>query len=141
MKHFSDTIEVTTTSHLQFLDITDRVKKAVASSGIANGIVHVYSAHTTAAVKVNERCDRLQKDMTVFLETLAPQGGAYRHNDGTVDGRDNAHSHLRALMLGASESLPLAAGVLTMGAWQSVFFVELDGPREGRQVTITVMGE
>lgn len=141
MKHFTETITLSTDEHLKFVDITDRVRAALAKSGIVNGILNVYCNHTTASIKINEKCDRLQKDMEKLLSAIAPRGNEYQHNKDTIDGRENAHSHLMSLVLNASESMPVADGKLRIGEWQSVFFVELDGPRQRREAVISVMGE
>ena len=141
MKHYTETITLATDEHLQFIDITDRVKTSLAKSGIKNGILNVYCNHTTASIKINERCERLQKDMEKLLGAIAPRENEYQHNVGTVDGRENAHSHLMSLVLNSSESMPVAKGKLRIGEWQSVFFIELDGPRQKREAFISVMGE
>ena len=140
MKYFTESITLTTTEPIDFVDITERVRKAVSSSGVTSGMVHVYSHHTTTAIKINERCDRLQDDMKELLQAVAPLEKEYRHNEATVDGRANAHSHLMSLILNASESIPVVNSSLVMGDWQSVFFVELDGPRESRTAMISVIG-
>lgn len=141
MKHHTAKIELATTGHLQFIDITDRVRRVVEESGVKNGVAHVFTKHTTTAVKINERCEKLQKDMREFLDAAAPRDKRYHHNHVAVDGRDNAHSHLRSLLLGSSESIPVIEGRLGIGAWQSIFFIELDGPRDSRNIVISVMGE
>lgn len=141
MKHFTETITLATDEHLQFIDITDRVRAALVKSGITNGIVNVYCNHTTASIKINERCERLQKDMEKLLNAIAPRENSYRHNIDTIDGRENAHSHLMSLVLNSSESMPVANGKLHIGECQSVFFIELDGPRQRREAFISVMGE
>ncbi len=140
MHYHTATINIRTSSPIQFIDITDDVRKAVEKSGVMDGVVNIYSNHTTAAVKVNERCDRLQKDMESFLSGLVPRVRDYAHNEHTVDGRGNAHSHLMSLLLNASESIPVAGGEMQLGAWQSIFFIELDGPRGTREARVTVMG-
>lgn len=140
MKHHTETVTLETTGHLQFVDITDAVKAACEKSGIRQGLVSVFTTHTTAAIKINERCDRLQEDMEKYLTALVPPEGDYEHNEGTIDGRANAHSHLMSLMMGASETIPVVGGDLKLGPWQSIFFVELDGPRDGRTATINVIG-
>lgn len=141
MKFHQTTIELETTEPMQFIDITDCVSEAVAKSGVKSGMANVFTSHTTTAIKINERCDKLQKDMEQHLNRLAPREGDYLHNVDTIDGRSNAHSHLVSLMLNASESIPVVQGEVQMGDWQSVFFVELDGPRNSRLVTVSVMGE
>lgn len=141
MKHYTEIITLSTDEHLKFIDITDKVKGALAKSDIANGILNVYCNHTTASITINERCPRLQRDMEELLKKIAPRDDAYQHNVDTVDGRANAHSHLMSLMLNSSESMPVTDGEMRIGEWQCVFFIELDGPREGREVFISVMGE
>lgn len=141
MKHFSKEISVSTSRPIEFVDVTDRVRDAVAKSGIKNGLVSVFSNHTTAAIRINERCARLQKDMESLLCEIVPPGKPYRHNETTVDGRGNAHSHLMSLLIGGSETAPVKSGELQLGTWQSVFFIELDGPRSTRKLTVTIVGE
>ena len=141
MKHYLQEIDVETSRPIEFIDVTDRVRAVVASSGIVNGLVSVFSNHTTSAVKINECCLRLQKDMETMLRETVPHDRPYLHNKETVDGRGNAHSHLMSLLIGSSETLPLMEGQLRLGTWQSIFFIELDGPRSERSVTVTVVGE
>ena len=140
MNHNLTNIQFNTDSAVQFIDITDRVKDACAKSGIQNGLLNVFTRHTTTALKINEKCDRLQKDMLAFLETAVP-AKKYQHDTQTVDGRENARSHLMSLLLNASETVPLSDGKLALGDWQSVFFIELDGPRENRNVAVSIIGE
>lgn len=125
---------------MEFVDITDAVKEWVEAQGIRDGLVTVTSPHTTARIVVNERDPALQRDMLRHLQWFAPADAAYEHNQHTVDGRDNAHAHLAALCMPGSESLHLAAGKLQLGTWQALFFVELDGPRERREVQVQVLG-
>ncbi len=126
---------------VEFHDITTDVLKALHESKIENGIVTVYTQHTTCAIKINENEKNLMHDMLEFLEKVAPQRKNYLHDNHPIDGRKNAHSHLKALLLTASESIPIQDGKLLLGNWQRVFLVELDGPREKRNVIVHVMGE
>lgn len=141
MKHFSQNFTLTSSKQIDFIDITRHVHEIVKTSGIKNGLVSVFSNHTTTAIRVNESCDRLQKDMENFLSDIAPSHKPYKHNETAVDGRGNAHSHLLALLTGGSEIIPVSNGKISLGRWQSVFCVELDGPRPKRDVTVTVIGE
>lgn len=125
---------------VEFIDLTERVRRAFEESAVRDGIVTVFTRHTTTAVVINERCDRLQQDMLAFLERAVPSAD-YRHDESTVDGRANARGHLMSLLLRASETIPASGGKLRLGDWQSVFFVELDGPRRERTVTVQVVGE
>lgn len=113
---------VDTGDRTQVLDITDRVREALPSG--AEGTCTVVSRHTTAAVVVNEAERRLLDDIERFVDGLAPDEG-WAHDD--ID--DNADSHLRALLLGPSVTVPVADGDLDLGRWQSVLLVECDGPR------------
>jgi secondary thiamine-phosphate synthase enzyme len=135
-----DHLELTTTAPIQFIDITQQVRQQVRAAGLRDGLVTLISRHTTARVNLNEREERLQEDMVTFLKRLVPRDGDYGHNIAPVDDRDNAHAHLIGLFANASESIPVADGELLLGEWQSVFFVELDGPRATRQVTLQFLG-
>jgi secondary thiamine-phosphate synthase enzyme len=134
-------LQLETTAPIEVIDISDRVRAWVRASGVRHGLLTVMSLHTTARVNLNERESELQHDMVAFLTRLVPREGAYRHNVHTVDDRDNAHAHLLGLMLNASESIPVADGELVMGGWQSIFFIELDGPRARREVELHLIGE
>ena len=134
-------IELATTAPIQLIDITDQVRRFVTSSGIKDGLVTVSCLHTTARINVNEREAQLERDMLTFLKRLVPRDGDYLHNLDPVDGRDNAHSHLIGLFMNSSETIPLAGGAMLLGEWQSIFFIELDGPRERRRIELQVMGE
>ena len=140
MRQVLSELTLTTERPVEFIDITARVREALTSSGIRDGNVTVFSRNTTTAVKVNERCSRLQQDMEEILKSTVP-AASYRHDADTVDGRPNARGHLMSLLLGASETVPAAGGELMLGGWQSIFFVELDGPRRERNVVVKIIGE
>lgn len=134
-----DTLTVETAAAIEIVDLTPRLQDWVSASGIRDGLLTVTSPHTTARITRNEREAGLQRDMQRFLEWLAPADSAYEHNTDTVDGRANAHAHLLGLLMPASESIPVADGVLQLGTWQSVFLVELDGPRAQRSVHLQLL--
>ncbi len=136
-----DSITLATSEPIQVIDITPQVRERLAESGLRNGLVTLISRHTTARVNLNEREAQLQRDMVTFLKRLVPRDGDYLHNLAPVDDRDNAHSHLLGLFMNASESIPVANGELLLGGWQSIFFVELDGPRPERSLTLQFLGE
>lgn len=140
MKIHRHSIELATAAPIEIVDVTERVRGWVAATGIRQGLVTVSSLHTTARINVNEREAELQRDMITFLKRLVPRDGDYRHNLAPVDDRDNAHSHLIGLFMNSSESIAIADGKLVLGGWQSIFFVELDGPRERRTVELLAMG-
>jgi isopentenyl-diphosphate delta-isomerase len=130
----------------QFIDITDDLSGILRASHVRRGLVHVYSAHTTAAIRINENEPLLLDDFRRFLETVAPRAdGAYLHDDMDrragvpPDEPRNGHAHCRHLLLGASETVPVVDGRLDLGRWQRVFLVELCSPRE-REVVVHVLG-
>jgi secondary thiamine-phosphate synthase enzyme len=128
-------IEVRTQWREEVVDVTQRVQEAVRATGVLEGIAVVQSPHTTTAIVVNEREGGLVQDILGWASKMAPSGAGY-HHDGT-DG--NAHAHLRSVMMGTSVAIPISGGRLALGTWQSVLFVEMDGPRS-RQVHIQVVG-
>jgi secondary thiamine-phosphate synthase enzyme len=140
-----DLVHLRTENPLQFVDLTDLVAERVRRSGVAQGMVTVQSRHTTAAILVNENEPLLLQDLADLLERWAPVGGRYRHNDLAAraapapDEKPNGHAHARALLLGTSVCLNVANGRIDLGGWQSVFLVELDGPRP-RTVSVQVLG-
>ncbi len=133
-------LPVVTREAIEVIDVTTSLRNWVRDSGIRDGLLTVMALHTTARVHLNERDPALQRDMVEYLTRLVPREGSYEHNRHTVDGRDNAHAHLLGLALNASESIPVADGALILGEWQSVFFVELDGPRPHREMQLQLLG-
>jgi secondary thiamine-phosphate synthase enzyme len=140
-----DVVHLRTCQPTQFVDLTELVAERVRRARVRDGMVTVQSRHTTAAVLVNENEPLLLKDLEDALERWAPAGALYRHNDlasrqdPAPDEKPNGHAHARALLLGTSVCLNVADGRLDLGRWQSVFLVELDGPRP-RSVSIHVLG-
>ncbi len=122
------------------MDITTQVKQLLAGSGVSNGQLTLISSHTTAFVSLNEFEPGLQQDMVEYLDRVAPPGAGYRHDVNPVDGRLNAHSHLAGLFLNPSLSIPIVKGKLLLGGWQSILFIELDGPRETRSLHVQILG-
>jgi len=133
-------LQLATAHPIELVDITGDVRDWVQQSGIRDGLLTIISLHTTARVHLNERDPALQRDMVSLLSRLVPRDGPYEHNASTVDGRDNAHAHLLGLFINASETIPVANGELVLGHWQSVFFIELDGPRPAREVQLQLLG-
>ncbi|ASQ91588.1 secondary thiamine-phosphate synthase enzyme [Prosthecochloris sp. GSB1] len=140
MRYLTETIACSTNSPIEIIDITGQIKSTLAASGLRQGQATIISRHTTAFVNINEHEPRLLEDMVTFLKRLVPKDGDYLHNLAPLDGRDNAHSHLMGLFMNASETIPFANGELLLGKWQSVFFVELDGPRPERSVMMQISG-
>lgn len=127
-------MEIHTTTRTELIDITDRVRELVKKSGKRDGICVISTRHTTSSIIVNENERGLKRDIMNMLESLVPENKSYAHN--SID--NNADSHLRAVLLGMSQTIPVEGGHLVLGTWQSIFFVELDGPRD-RSVNVTVM--
>ncbi|HZN04091.1 MAG TPA: secondary thiamine-phosphate synthase enzyme YjbQ [Candidatus Polarisedimenticolia bacterium] len=143
---YHDRSEIRTEDRMQFIDITGWVARRLRLSGIDRGIALVRVLHTTAAIVVNENEPLLLDDLKAMLERLAPEGETYAHDDflrrrvNVEPGeRRNGHAHARALLLGESKQIGVLEGSLELGRWQSIFLVELDGPRR-RTVSVTVMG-
>ncbi|NTV05033.1 MAG: YjbQ family protein [Chlorobiaceae bacterium] len=140
MQIITHTIKTKTSRPIEIIDITADVSSAVMSSGLDRGQITVISLHTTAFININEKEERLLEDMEIFLKRFAPKDGNYRHNLNPIDGRDNAHSHLLGLFMNSSETIPFAGGKMLLGQWQSLFFIELDGPREERNILLQISG-
>jgi len=139
-------LEFATSHSTQFVDITDRIRDEVKSAGLRNGRVHLQSLHTTLGLAVNENEPLLLRDFQTLLERVAPAGAGYEHDDFTrrldirIDEPVNGHAHCRQLLLSGFATLLVEDGVLVLGRWQSVFAVELDGPRD-RQIAIQLDGD
>lgn len=114
--------EVSTDERLSVIDITERVSEAIPDD--AEGTVTVFVEHTTAGVTVNEAESRLLEDFESALSDLVDDSG-WKHDQ--ID--DNADSHIRSLLVGPDVTIPVVDGSLQLGRWQSVLFVECDGPR------------
>ncbi|MBI4407650.1 MAG: YjbQ family protein [Candidatus Kerfeldbacteria bacterium] len=120
------------------IDITSRVATAVQQQGIQSGLVQVFSPHTTSAIRINENDPALLNDFKHNIDRAIPNNVHYDHND--IDVRKNARAHLASFMYGASESVPIVDGKLSLGQWQSIFFIDFDGGRsEGRHVIINMI--
>jgi len=127
-------IEIRSRRRVEIIDITDRVGAACRDLDAVDGLVVVVCKHTTAGVCINEGDTKLHQDLERWLDSLAPADRDYEHN--AVD--DNADAHLRAILLGHSACVPLSGGSLSLGTWQRILFVELDGPRT-RELQVGLM--
>lgn len=125
-----DQFTVSTGDGITVTDVTDRVRECVPPD--SDGRCTVVSQHTTAGIVVNEAENRLLEDLRTALTDLVPDEG-WRHDD--IDG--NADAHVRAMLLGPDATLPVVDGALALGSWQSVLFVDCDGPRS-RTVSVVV---
>ena len=136
MAIFKDKIYLDTSKRVEILDFTLEVQEIINKSKINHGIINIYSKHSTSAIVVNENESGLLEDFKYILTDIVPDNNSYKHD--TID--NNADSHLKALFLGPSETIPFSDKKLALGTWQSIFFIELDGPRK-RVVEVTVIGE
>ena len=142
------TLLVESHSMPEFVDITKRVQQSLKESEIRNGMVCVFSRHTTAAITIQENEPLLLNDMASLLEHLAPRNARYGHNDFSIrtvhmeeDECPNGHSHCQHLVLGSSETIPVVDGTLTLGQWQRIFMVELDDAKMvPREILVQIMG-
>jgi len=120
-------LEIATSSRAQMVDVTKEVQQAVSESGVQEGFCHIYVPHTTAGIAINENADpSVAQDISAVLEKVAPRGGSYRHLEG------NADSHVKASIVGSSETVLVEGGRLVLGTWQGLFLCEFDGPRRRR---------
>ena len=137
MKVVTRELRFSTRGEIDLVDITREVEKTVEESGIENGLCLVFVPGATGAIVTIEHESGLLEDFKRALKELIPKGRGYLHD--RID--DNAHSHLRATLLGASECFPVVDGRLVRGTWQQIFFVELDVIPRHRRVIVQVMGE
>ena len=135
MTVFKKSIKITSQSKFQIINITQSINEIVNESHIKEGIISIFSKHSTTAICINEDEIGLKEDFKTFIEKLVPND-KYKH-----DFINNAKSHLKSFLLSSSETIPITNGRMELGTWQSVFFVELDGPRTNRTIVITVVGE
>ncbi len=128
------TVVVSTSLPIELVDITAQVQDIVTEAGVVDGICSVFLRHTTASLLINENEPGLLEDIVAVVGELFPQR-AYHHD--RVD--NNARAHLVAALMGGSLAIPIADGKLVLGTWQSIFFLELDGPRPRRTVAVAVL--
>jgi len=127
--------EVTTRRRAHLVDITERVAEAVAKSGAADGVCHVFVPHTTAGVTINEGADPdVAADIESHLAELVPKEAIFEHAEG------NSDSHIKTVLVGPSCTAPVIGGKLALGTWQAIFLCEWDGPRTRRvEVGVTAI--
>lgn len=130
-------IELDSRSREELIDITDKVRAVVKKSGVANGIASVYAQGATAAIMIQENWDAsVPTDVVDFLRKIAPPG-VWLHD--RQDG--NGDAHIKAGLVGPSETIPVIDGKLGLSRWQGVFFCEFDGPRPKRPIVVTVIAD
>ena len=137
MKFATEYLEFKTKNHREYINITDRVEKAVQKSGAQEGMVLVSAMHITAGVYVNDAESGLIQDIDEWLEGLAPFNPDYRHHR---TGETNGDAHLKNLLIHHEVIVPITEGRLDLGPWQQIYYAEFDGQRRKRLI-IKVMGE
>ena len=127
------TFQVRTSKQTEFIDITRSVQEAVKKTGVAEGICFIFIPHTTAAVTINENADpSVSLDIIMELNKVVPFQDRYQHLEG------NSPAHIKASLIGCSQTVFVESGKLALGTWQGIFFCEFDGPRN-RKVYVKVM--
>ena len=142
MKVFNASFTLASEEGTEVADITKRVRDIVQNSSVGSGIALINTLHTTCALFVNEFQAALIDDLKGLVERLVPGRGGYRHDDPRYSDceRGNAHSHLRAALLGRSIAVGVNNGELALGRFQSIIFAEFDGPRK-REIDVQLIGE
>lgn len=126
-------IDVKTSGRTQMIDITSKIRQVIRESGVKDGLVHIFSLHTTAAVTINENADpAVETDILKTINKVVPWDDHFEHMEG------NSAAHIKVSLFGPSELIPLEDGVMVLGTWQGIFFCEFDGPRT-RRVNVKVL--
>ena len=137
MKSHTQYLWFNTSHRREYINITRDVEKAVADSGIAEGMALVSAMHITAGIYVNDAEDGITQDLDEMLDRLAPFGPDYRHHR---TGEDNGDAHLKSILVHHQVVVPITDGALDFGPWQQIYYAEFDGRRRKR-VIIKVIGE
>ena len=148
MKSATSSVIVSTPNRYDYLDLTDDLRRAIKDSGVTDGAVVAFCAHTTCALLINEWEDGALEDFRRHVTRIVPDDGVYyAHDDFEVrtqnmhqDERKNGHAHVKAMLLSAtSHAIPVIAGEPSFGRWQRLIFFEMDEPK-ARTVTFHVFG-
>ena len=137
MKCATEYLSFNTSRKRDYVNVTERVARAVASSGISEGMALVSAMHITAAIYVNDAENGLIQDIDAWLEQLAPYKEGYLHHR---TGETNGDAHLKSLLMHHEVIVPITKGLLDLGPWQQIYYAEFDGQRQKR-VIIKIMGE
>jgi len=130
-----DTLSVQSRTRIEFVDITDQIKRLVAKNGVREGSALIFVPHTTAGITINEAADpSVVVDINEALSKLVPHRGSYRHSEG------NSDAHIKSSLVGSSVHVIVSAGAVVLGTWQGIFFCEFDGPRS-RKVHVEIVGK
>lgn len=146
MKSKIEKLNLKSQKQFELIDITAKVEQVVSGAGVGSGHVNVFSPHTTAAVRLNHNEPLLLQDLMKMLYRLIPIDENYSHDLFEIRSgvetsqRSNGHAHVKAFLLGSSQTIPISQSKMMLGGKQSIFFVELDGGRD-REVIVEVTGE
>lgn len=120
-------IDISTLSDMDLIDVTSRVEKVLSESGIMEGAVTLFVPHTTAGITINENADPdVRRDLKEYFSKMLPPGIQFKHGEG------NSHAHILSTLVSASITIPVTGGRLLLGTWQGIYFAEFDGPRKRR---------
>lgn len=136
MAIFESVVPIETKARVTLLNITQELAVVVGQGNVSSGVATFFIPHTTAALLINEYEPRLVSDLEGTIRSLIPWDKHYEHN--AID--HNAAAHIVGALIGPSVTVPVSQGEIDLGTWQSIFFIEMDGPRS-RRVKITVVGE
>jgi secondary thiamine-phosphate synthase enzyme len=128
-----ETLHLKTSRRTEWVSITPEVNRCVAASGVSQGVCHLYVPHTTSGITINEGDDPdVARDMEAAFDRMVPRNAGYKHYEG------NSDSHIKATLVGSSQTVWIEDGRLRLGRWQSIFFCEFDGPRN-REVLVKIV--
>jgi secondary thiamine-phosphate synthase enzyme len=129
------TLRFSTSQQHEMVNITSEVARVVSESGVRRGLCVIHVPHTTAGITIQEGYDPdVTRDIIASLDKLVP------HEDGYLHAEGNSAAHIKSLMTGSSQTLPIEYNKLQLGRWQAIFFCEYDGPRE-RSVWIQIVAD
>jgi len=139
MRVVSRKIRFSTQGNVDIVNLTERVARNLEETGLEKGIVNIFVPGATAAVTTMEYEPGLVEDFLSIIEQLVPREKAYLHDETHLD--RNAHSHLRASLLGPSLTIPFEKGELILGTWQQITFIDFDNRPRKREVILQIIGE
>ncbi len=137
MKTYTKELHIKTKNRIEFVNITEEVRKAVKKSGVKDGIVLINPMHITASVFINDNESGLIQDFKEWLDGLAPMKKNYHHHQ---TGEDNGFSHLWRTIMGRETTVAITDGDLNFGTWETIFYGEFDGQRDKR-ILVKIIGE
>jgi secondary thiamine-phosphate synthase enzyme len=122
--NYQKKLQISTNNYISFIDISAQVKQFIKESNVQNGIILVYTPHTTAGITINENADpSVMNDITNFISKRIPHEEYFKHYEG------NSPSHIMSSLFSASETFIINNGEIILGQWQGIYFCEFDGPR------------